>query len=110
MTKAGLLEKKGDPKAASELRQAALTKATEVELNQYGYQLLGAKKVDEALKIFERNTKEHPESWNVWDSLADGWVAAGNKKNAFANYEKALTLTTDEDQKTRIKKELGKLK
>ncbi|MCG3191873.1 MAG: DUF2911 domain-containing protein [Thermoanaerobaculia bacterium] len=110
MTKAGLLEKKGDPKGAADLRQAALSKATEPELNQYGYQLLGEKKTDEAIKLFERNTKEHPGSWNTWDSLAEAWAAAGNKKNAVLNYEKALSMTEDEEQKKRIRKELEKLK
>ncbi len=84
--------------------------ATEAELNQYGYQLLGQKKVDEAIRVFEKNTKDHPGSWNAWDSLADGWAKAGDKKKAIANYEKALSMTEDEVQKKRIRGEIAKLK
>ena len=109
-TKAALLEKKGDAKAAAELREKAVALATEVELNQYGYQLLGQKKVDEAIRAFEKNTKDHPGSWNAWDSLAEGQATAGDRKKAAASYEKALAMTEDEEQKKRIRAELAKLK
>ena len=49
----------------------ALASATEAQLNAYGYQLLNQKRNSEALAIFIRNTKEHPDSWNVWDSLGE---------------------------------------
>lgn len=109
-TKAVLLEKKGDAKGAAGLREKAETLATEVERNQYGYQLLGQKKVDEAIRVFERNAREHSGSWNTWDSLAEAWAAAGDRKKAAASYEKALSLTEDEEQKKRIGAELAKLK
>ena len=109
-TKAALLEKKGDAKAAAELREKAVALATEPELNQYGYQLLGQKKVDEAIRMFERNVKDHPASWNAWDSLAEGQATAGEKKKAVASYEKALSMVEDEDQKKRIRGEIAKLK
>jgi len=109
-TKAALLEKKGDAKAAAELREKAMALATEQELNQYGYQLLGQKKVEEAIRIFEKNVKDHPDSWNVWDSLAEGQAIAGDRKKSIANYEKALSMTGDEEQKKRIRGEIAKLK
>ncbi len=109
-TKADLLEKKGDAKGAAELRAKALALATEAEVNQYGYQLLGQKKVDEAIRAFEKNVKDHPASWNVWDSLAEAQALAGDAKRAIGNYEKALSLTEDEEQKTRIRGVLAKLK
>ncbi len=109
-TKAALLEKKGDAKGAAELRERAIATATEPELNQYGYQLLGQKKVEEALRIFERNATDHPASWNVWDSLAEGQAIAGDRKKAVANYEKALSMVEDEEQKKRIRGEIAKLK
>lgn len=109
-TKAALLERKGDAKGAAELRGKALELATEVELNQYGYELLGQKKVDEAIRAFERNTKDHPGSWNAWDSLAEAWATAGDRKKAAASYEKALSMTEEEEQKKRIRGELAKLK
>ncbi len=63
--KAALLEKKGDAKTAAALKERSLKLATEVDMNAYGYQLLGQKKVDEAVDVFKKNVKDHPASWNV---------------------------------------------
>ncbi|MGH9316534.1 MAG: DUF2911 domain-containing protein [Thermoanaerobaculia bacterium] len=108
--KAGLLEKKGDAKTARELRDKALSIAAEADLNNYGYQLLGEKKTDEAIVIFQRNVKEHPASWNVYDSLAEGYATKGDKKLAADFYTKALGMTADPAQKKRITEALAKLK
>ena len=108
-TKAGLLEKTGDTKTAETLRARAMKMATEADLNVYGYQLLGQKKFDEAIAIFQRNTREHPQSWNVWDSLGEGYALQGNKKAAIENYSKALAMAP-ESQKKRIQEALAKLK
>lgn len=109
-TKAALLEKKGDAKGAEALRAKALAKATEGEVNQLGYALLGQKKVDEALVLFQRNVQDHPDSWNVYDSLAEAYALKGDKAQAAANYRKALDKVKREDQRTRIQGELDKLK
>ncbi|MGZ8867958.1 MAG: DUF2911 domain-containing protein, partial [Thermoanaerobaculia bacterium] len=65
-TKALLLEKKGNAAEAAKLRSDALEIATEAEINVYGYQLLGQQQTDEAIAIFERNVKAHPQSWNAY--------------------------------------------
>ena len=108
-TKALLLEKKGDAKAAAALRAEALPLASEADVNNLGYQLLGENKTAEALEYFRKNTKEHPLSWNVWDSLAEGLAKSGDAKGAREYYEKALGMAPA-DQKQRISAELGKLK
>ena len=59
-TKALLLEKKGDAKAAASLRAEAMPLATEADINNLGYQLLGEGKNAEALDFFRKNTKDHP--------------------------------------------------
>jgi predicted Zn-dependent protease len=81
-----------------------------VDLNTYGYQLLGEKKTDDAIAIFQRNVKEHPASWNVYDSLAEGYATKGDKKLAIESYTKALGMVADPAQKKRISQELVKLK
>jgi hypothetical protein len=108
--KALLLEKKGDAKGAEAMQQKALAIATEVEINNQGYNLLGLKKVDEAIALFQKNVKDHPESWNSYDSLAEGYAAKGDKAQAAALYRKAYNLTKADDQRTRIQGELAKLK
>lgn len=108
--KAALLDKKGDAKGAEALRAKALTVATEIEVNQLGYTLLGQKKVDEALALFQRNVQDHPTSWNVYDSLAEACALKGDKTQAAANYRRALERVKQEDQRTRIQEELEKLR
>jgi tetratricopeptide (TPR) repeat protein len=109
-TKALILEKKGNGSEAAKLRGEALAIATEAEMNAYGYQLLGQQKTDEAIAAFERNVKAHPQSWNVYDSLAEAYGVKGEKKKAIENYTKALNMTTDPAQKTRITDAIEQLK
>jgi tetratricopeptide (TPR) repeat protein len=106
--KAGLLEKKGDAKTAAALRARALQLATEADMNTYGYQLMGQKKMDEAIEVFRKNVKDHPASWNVYDSLAEAYANKGDKKLAAENYNKALSMAP-EDQKKRIRAAIAKL-
>jgi tetratricopeptide (TPR) repeat protein len=101
-TKAGLLELKGDTKTASALRDRSMKIATEADINNYGYQLLGTGKTDEAIEMFRKNVKDHPQSWNVYDSLGEGYDRKGDKKLAIENYRRALNMTQDPDQKKRI--------
>ncbi len=108
-TKAGILEAKGDAKTAAELRARAMTMATETDINMYGYQLLGSGKIDEAIEIFRKNVKDHPQSWNTYDSLAEAYEKKGDKKLAAENYRKAQNMTKDADQKKRIAAVLAKM-
>ncbi|HTS01688.1 MAG TPA: DUF2911 domain-containing protein [Thermoanaerobaculia bacterium] len=100
-TKAGLLELKGDTAGAAEARGKAQGLATEADINNQGYALLGEGKVDEALALFRKNSADHPGSWNVWDSLGEGLEKKGDKAGAAASYRKALSMAP-EDQKKRI--------
>jgi hypothetical protein len=109
-TRAAILEKQGNAKAAAELRAKALPLASEADMNQLGYQLLGDKKVDEALKVFKANVEKYPESWNAQDSYADALAGSGDKAGAIAAYTKALSLTKDPVQKKRIEGVLAGLK
>jgi len=108
-TKAALVEKKGDEKSATALRTEAMAIATEADVNNLGYQLLGDNKIAEALDMFRKNTKDHPQSWNVWDSLAEGLEKSGDSKDARENYQKALAMAP-EDQKKRITDTIARLK
>jgi tetratricopeptide (TPR) repeat protein len=109
-TKADFLDKKGDTKAAGELRARAMKLATEGDINNLAYQLLGEKKNDEALALFKRNVKDYPDSLNVYDSLGEALAATGDKKGAIENYSKALSMSTDSAEKKRISAVLARLK
>lgn len=100
-TKARLLRLKGDNAGADAILAQAIGNATEQEMNQHGYELLGEGKHDEAIAVFRKNVKDHPASWNVHDSLGEGLAAAGKNAEAVAAYKKALSMAP-EAQKARI--------
>src|SRR5882757_1800089 len=61
-------------------------------LNGIGYDYLRAGKMDDTIRIFQKNVAEFPESSNVYDSLGEAYAAAGKKELAIENYEKSLKL------------------
>ncbi|MEO8700296.1 MAG: DUF2911 domain-containing protein [Kofleriaceae bacterium] len=110
MARATILEKKGNAAGAKEARAAALVLATENDLNQAAYRLMGEKKVDEAVALFQSIAQKYPASWNAHDSLAEALATKGDKAGAIAAYEKALGLAKDPVQKKRITATIAKLK
>jgi hypothetical protein len=108
--KAALLGQRGDQAGAEAAARRSLAIATEAEVNTYGYLLMGQGKVDSALVIFRKNTKDHPKSWNTFDSLAEAYAKKGEKKLAIENYSKALAMTADPVQKQRIQGALAGLR
>ncbi|MFT7463927.1 MAG: tetratricopeptide (TPR) repeat protein [Pseudohongiellaceae bacterium] len=100
-TKAGLLEaldRNGEVEAE---REKAFALATEVNVNAMGYQFAGQGRADEAIALFERNIADYPESWNVFDSLAEAYAKAGRAREAREQYAKALSMA-GEGQQARI--------
>ena len=108
-TKAGLLRLTGKTAEADKLMTDAIALATEAELNQYGYQLLGEGKHDEAIKIFILNTERHPTSANTWDSLGEAYATKGDKDNAVKNFKKALSMNPPANVKANSEAYLKKL-
>jgi len=105
-TKSGILTEMGKTDESGKMDKEAFDIATEVELNNYGYQLLGAGQQDKAIEIFILNTKKHPESPNVWDSLGEGYALKGDKQNAIPNFKKALSLNPPDNVKANSEKYL----
>ncbi|MCG2614052.1 serine hydrolase [Terrimonas sp. NA20] len=64
----------------------------EVSMNGIGYKLLRLNKTDDAILVFEQNTKDYPASANTWDSLAEAYDKKGNKELAIRYYQKSLDL------------------
>ncbi len=64
----------------------------EALMNQVGYQLSGAGKMDEAIAVFKSNVERYPNSANVYDSLAEAYEKLGKLDLARPNYEKAAEL------------------
>jgi CubicO group peptidase (beta-lactamase class C family) len=83
--------------AAIEQFRAALTQGDipEDSINSAGYQLLSAKKLPDAIRMFQLNVELHPQSWNVYDSLGEAYMNTGDKDLAIQNYKKSLELNPD---------------
>lgn len=69
----------------------------EEALNDLGYRLLHARLTEAAIAVFRRNVEEHPDSWNVHDSLGEAYLAAGRSGAAKASYARSLELNPDNE-------------
>ena len=85
-------------------------------VNLAGYTLLGTGRVPEGLKLLALNAEAFPNSANVYDSLADAYLAAGDNAKAVELARKALVLldadkTTAPERRAAIRASIeGKLK
>ena len=76
-------------------------------INEMGYKFLNApNKIDEAIKCFELNTQNYPDSFNAFDSLGDGYSAKGDKVKAIAAYEKSMAINPNSEESRRKLKAL----
>ena len=96
--KAQLLSKLGrDEEAKSAVETALhLPATTPIEIHQYGRQMLAAKKVDEAMAIFELNAKRNGDAWPVHVGLARGYAAKGEREKALEHAKTALPQAPDD--------------
>lgn len=67
----------------------------EAELNSVGYAQIGRGDHETAIAIFSFVTQLFPDSANAWDSLAEGYLEAGDKEKAKEYYEKAYKMDPD---------------
>jgi CubicO group peptidase (beta-lactamase class C family) len=89
----------GDPLAAErgirELVERSEPRRIELEVNAAGYALLTAQDAEQALAVFELNTRVFPEASNTWDSLGEAHMVLGNDDEAIRSYERSLELNPD---------------
>lgn len=71
---------------------AADIQLDENELNVWAYALLRRDEKQKALDIFKLNTALHPQSWNAYDSEAEGFEDTGDTGNAITYYKRSLEL------------------
>ena len=67
----------------------------EFQINAYGYRFLQADKVPQAVRMFKANVELFPDAWNVYDSLGEALVKAGDITGAEKMYEKSVALKPD---------------
>ncbi|MDY7093414.1 MAG: SMP-30/gluconolactonase/LRE family protein [Acidobacteriota bacterium] len=76
-------------------------------LNLFGYGLLRGDQVDRALAVFELNAELFPQSFNVWDSLAEAHRKAGHREKAIELYRKSLELNPQNNNARAMLEEMG---
>jgi hypothetical protein len=80
---------------------------TEPQVNGFGYALLAQGNVEAAIKAFELNAESYPQSFNVWDSLAEAHMTAGHRQRAIELYGKSLALNPANANAVKKLEELG---
>ncbi|MCI0392800.1 MAG: serine hydrolase [Acidobacteria bacterium] len=64
----------------------------ENQMNRIGYDLLGAKRVKDAIEVFKQNVADYPQSSNTYDSLGEAYMINGDRELAIKNYERSIQL------------------
>ncbi|MCQ9640950.1 tetratricopeptide repeat protein [Chryseobacterium sp. WG14] len=75
-------------------------------LNNTGYALLGKKDFTKAIDFFRVNSILYPNSQNVYDSLGEAYVKAGQKDKAKQTYQKLLEINPKNENAAKALKTL----
>ncbi len=67
-------------------------KPDEREMNYMGYDFLEQEHYSKAKSFFKMNVVNYPESFNVYSSMGDFYIAIGDKEKAIEFYTKSLTI------------------
>lgn len=108
-TKASLLSKLNKQAEADQLMESALTKASAFEMHAYGRQLLAEKRVNEAMKVFERNHKNNKGAWPTNVGMMRGYSAMGDLKKALQYAKLALPQAPNDENKTSLQQSIKTL-
>src|SRR5262245_3143017 len=91
---------KGADVALNEYREwrkgrAADPAVNENQMNRIGLDLLRMGRVKDAIEILKQNVADHPQSFNVYDSLGEAYAANGDRELATKNYERSIELNPE---------------
>ena len=78
----------------------------EAEMNQLGYRYLQEGNIKDAIRLFTLNTISYPNSWNVYDSLGEGYLKDGQFDKAIKNYERSLELNPKNENAIKMLREI----
>ncbi len=80
----------------------------EEDMNNIGYKLIEANKINDAVSIFKTNVARYPKSYNAWDSYGEALLKNGNKAEAITAYKKSVELNPDSESGKKALAELLK--
>lgn len=87
-------------------KQDSAFKLDEGSINDWGYGLMNANHLAEAIDILSLNVSLNPNSGNVYDSLAEAYMKSGDKTKAIDYYKKSLEKDPQNDNARDKLKEL----
>jgi TolA-binding protein len=112
-TKAAVLEKKGDAKAAAELRARAKQNYNEAEeVNFTAFGLIGDKKYDEAITYLTNYLSAHPntsQAWRINYILGTAYGEKGDQAKARDAFEKAKAGAHDAAEREEVQDAINSL-
>jgi len=112
-TKAAVLEKKGDIKGATELRDRSKTMANDAETIEItAGTLMQAKKYDETISYLQNYLSSHPnsaETWRAYALLGEAYAEKGDHPNAHASFEKAMAAAHNVTERTEVQDSINRL-
>lgn len=109
-TKAGILDKLGKSAEAAGIMKSALPLGTVSELQQYGRQLITAKKPKAAMEVFQFNYDKNPNQFTTLVGMTRGLSANGEYPKALEFANKALPLAPNDPNKQAVLVMIEKLK
>jgi len=81
-------------------KPGAVSAFTEQAVNAFGYAIMNQGQLDIAIRVFELNTESYPQSFNVFDSLAEAHMKKGNDAKAIELYKKSLSFNPQNQNAT----------
>jgi Flp pilus assembly protein TadD len=79
--------------------------SVEQDLDRLGYDLVGEKKLDQAILVFKLNVEACSNSFNTWNSLGKAYMIRGDKNLAVKDFNKSLELNPkNADARTQLAK------
>lgn len=74
------------------ISKRTMVDVSEDEIDDLGYTLMRQNRLQDAITVFQLDVREHPDSWNSYDSLGEVFMDVGDKENAIKNYEQSVKL------------------
>lgn len=68
------------------------------QINDVGFKLLKARRMEEAFKVFKLNEIKYPYSWGVYHGLGQTYQMMGQKNQALEYYRKSLKLNPNNEE------------
>ncbi|PQA91176.1 hypothetical protein B0A69_18140 [Chryseobacterium shigense] len=106
MVLGGSFDKGLDAYKKAKTEDAGYDLLSEGYLNGVGYKMLGDKEFTKAIDVFRVNTALYPKSENVYDSLGEAYLKAGQKDKAKESYRKILEINPKNENAAKVLKTL----